>query len=126
MQTLTAIIKAPGCKPKKVKVQDSYQATKNLIGGYIEHIYPMEDSSIVFIADEEAKIKNLKPNVWIRDKRDIICGPIIVLGTDGDDFYSSLTTLETTAVMEYLKQNDATDYKGGLEPFMPTVYKVFI
>lgn len=53
------------------------------VGGYIEHIM-IEDFHI--ICNEEGKLLDLEPNVPIPG--DWICGTIIIVGIDGEEFTS--------------------------------------
>ena len=61
---------------------------KNLqthVNGYIETV-PCTDNSVI-ICNEEGKIKGLMPNfLYGGTFPDIICGTVIVCGTNGEDF----------------------------------------
>ncbi len=62
-----------------------------MVGGYIEAVYPFEDS-VAIVCDEEGKIKQAELNRSLRDKNgniyDIIAGPFIIVGLSEDNFAS--------------------------------------
>lgn len=70
--------------PYPADIPNDLQPIQDLIGGYIE-VLPLW-TGVVAIVDEEGKLKNRKPNVWVEKFQDYLCGTVILCGVDGEDF----------------------------------------
>lgn len=81
---MNVVVKEPGKKIKKIAIKNDLESLQELIGGYIECV-PL-DEDITIICDEEGKLKGLQPNIDI--EYDIICGTVVFVGNDGEDFRS--------------------------------------
>lgn len=83
-RTVTAIVKEPGMAPEIMEIANELWNYQRIVGGFIECVPWDEDH--VLIVNEEGKINGLEPN--FRFRGDVIVGPAIWVGVDGDDFAS--------------------------------------
>ena len=68
-------------------IENTLKNLQTIVGGFIE-IVPV-GSNAVIICNEEGKIRQLPTNIVIGDGSaiwDAICGDLVVVGTDGDEF----------------------------------------
>lgn len=70
--------------PYSADIPNELQPIQDLIGGYIE-VVPLW-RGVVALVDEEGKLKNRAPNVWVEELNDWLCGTVIICGVDGEDF----------------------------------------
>ena len=85
-------MKAIICKvgePAYVGEINGYEQMKEVVGGWIESIYPYEDE-VALVCNEEGKIKSLPLNRFLHDERgkllDVICGDFFLCGVGEEDF----------------------------------------
>ena len=90
MTKIKCLLVKPYELPEEKEIDNTLEAKQEIVGGYIECVYPTNDDSVVFICNEESKINGMKLNRDIG--YDIIAGPFLILGDDyenGD--FKSLT-----------------------------------
>ena len=81
----------PGKKPRKAEIDGSLQGMQQVVGGYIQAIYPFEDP-VALICNEEGKILDLPFNRALRDEDgdiyDIVSGTFFLCSAppDSDSF----------------------------------------
>ena len=81
----------PGKKPRKAEIDGSLQGMQQVVGGYIQAIYPFEDP-VALICNEEGKILDLPFNRALRDEDgdiyDIVAGTFFLCSAppDSDSF----------------------------------------
>ena len=80
--TIKVIIKKPGHMPQETEIEYSLKALQSLVDGHIEHIRVNEN--IGMLVNEEGKLNNMDANFQFGD--DIIVGPAVFVGYDGEDF----------------------------------------
>ena len=90
--TLEVVTVMPGRKPERISMPHTLEAMQEKVGGYIQAIYPYEDT-VAIVCNEEGKLMGLEPNRAVRDPytneiTDIICGPFFVCGLGEEDFCS--------------------------------------
>lgn len=78
------LFKEPGKEPRRMVVPDDLKTFQNLVGGNIEAHRLMDGINVLFICNEEGKLRCLEPNFYWR--RDLIVGPVIFVGDGGDGF----------------------------------------
>ncbi len=91
MDKIKGLLVKPYELPEEIEFENTLEAKQHLVGGYIEYVYPENDTSVVFVCNEEGKINGMKLNRFIG--YDIIAGPFLILGDDyenGD--FKSLTS----------------------------------
>ena len=80
---MTVLIVEPGKKPRKAEIDGSLAGMQQVVGGYIQAIYPFEDS-VALICNEEGKILGLPLNRSLRDEDgdiyDVIAGTFFLCG----------------------------------------------
>ena len=73
--------------PHKVKVVNELHKLQEIVGGNIE-VLNIADG-ILLICDEEGKLKpESEPNIYLPAYRDVIFGPVLIVGERGEDFDS--------------------------------------
>ena len=87
-KTVLVAIKKPN-QPLEVKeIEDKLEVLQEIVEGYIEAIYPMEnleEHSITIFGNEEAKLNHLPSNFWLYEKKDCMylsiasCSKIFIL-----------------------------------------------
>ena len=90
MSRIKGLLVKPYELPEEIEIENTLEAKQHLVGGYIECLYPEDDTSVVFICNEEGKINGMTLNRFIG--YGIIAGPFLILGDDyenGD--FKSLT-----------------------------------
>ncbi len=82
---------------KLIDVENSLEALQELIGGFLEAVsYGYND---VLICDEDGQAKGLKPNIYC--DAGLILGPIIICGSDEEEF-TDIDPLLVTSLRGYL------------------------
>ena len=88
---MTVLIVEPGKKPRKAEIDGSLEGMQQVVGGYIQAIYPFEDP-VALVCHEEGKILDLPFNRALRDEDgdiyDIVAGTVFLCGAppDSDSF----------------------------------------
>ena len=89
-------------------IEGSLESMQELVGGYIEAVYPFEDE-VAIVCDEEAKLTGKRANRALTDERgrvyDIICGTFFIAGLGEEDF----TDVPEELVSKYLDMYKAHD-----------------
>ena len=100
---IKVVIKKPHNETEITSVNNDLKTFQNLVNGYIECIPFPNDHSIQFVANEEAKMYGLLPNLCLPHYKDILCGNIAVVGTDEDGDFISLTERQIKKVKHYIE-----------------------
>ena len=69
---MKVIIVKPFTQPYTKEIKGDLQSMQEIVGGYIEVIYPFDDK-IALVCNEEGKLKGLKPNRFILDRNTGVC-----------------------------------------------------
>ena len=83
-ERIKAIYGAPGKSPIIIEVENDLQALQRAVGGFIEAV-TIEDG-ICVLCDEDGRYKGLQPTMVYKGI-DFV-GPVLFVGTDGDEFCS--------------------------------------
>lgn len=78
------LIVEPGKHPRIEEITGSLKSMQEIVGGYIQAIYPFDDP-IALVCDEEGLFKGTKWNRRI-SKDCAIKGPFFLCGLDEEDF----------------------------------------
>ena len=89
------LVVEPERRPVIKEIDGSLKAMQEIVGGYIQAIYPFDDS-VALVANDDGKFMNLPANRGLRDKNgqiyDIVCGTFFLCGAPADsDHFVSLT-----------------------------------
>lgn len=94
---ITAVVKEAGKPAEIVKIENTLESLRRIVGGHIEVIHVLND--IVMVCNEEGKLEDLRPNIAMPN--DVIVGTVIALGTEGDEF-RGLTDEESIFMRDYI------------------------
>ncbi len=93
---MRAIIKEVGKTPCVEDIENTLEALKTLVGGYIE-VVRMEDN-ILLICNEEGKLKQLPPNFAMG--HDVIVGTAVFVSFDGGEDFAGLNDEQMLYIMD--------------------------
>ena len=93
--SVRVLIIEPERRPEVKEIDGSLKTMQGIVGGYIQAIYPFDDS-VALVANDDGKFMNLPANRGLRDKNgqiyDIVCGTFFLCGAPADsDHFDSLT-----------------------------------
>ena len=112
--TMTVLKVMPGRKPERITIPHTLDAMQSMVCGYIQAIYPYEDS-IAIVCNEEGKLLGMEPNRAVRNEdgeiQDIICGTFFICGLSEDDF-CSLTEEQLIHYSEVFRYPEAFLWNG--------------
>lgn len=89
-EMIRVVVTVPGKKPEVSRIPESLAGMQKIVGGYIE-LFKTTESGIDLFCNEEGKLIDLEPNRYFPELGDIICGPIVAIGHDGEGASVSLT-----------------------------------
>jgi len=92
---MKVIIVKPQEKPVVAEIDSSLEAMQEVVGGYIQAVYPFE-APVALICNEEGKLLGLPLNRALRATEDTVCdiiaGTLFLCGASLDcDHFTSLT-----------------------------------
>ena len=92
---MRVLVVEPERRPEVREIDDSLKAMQEIVGGYIQPIYPFDDP-VALVCNDEGKLMNLPANRGLRDKDgpiyDIVSGTFFLCGAPADsDHFTSLT-----------------------------------
>lgn len=91
---MTVLIVEPGKKSRKAEIDGSLEGMQQVVGGYIQAIYPFEDP-VALVCNEEGKNLDLPFNRALQDEDgdiyDLIAGTFFICGAPlGRESFTSL------------------------------------
>lgn len=86
---IRALVVKPYELPKECMIPNTLKAKQEIVGGYIEYAYMMDDPNVALICNEEGKMTGLAINRDIG--HDIIAGNFIIVGDNDTGEDRSLT-----------------------------------
>lgn len=92
---MNVLIIEPEKAPREAEIGEGLKAMQDVVGGYIEAVYPYDDS-VALVCNEEGKLIGLPLNRKIEDF-DIIAGTFFICGLSEDNF----ATLEPELMEKY-------------------------
>lgn len=69
-----------GMPAMPIDIDGTLESMQELVGGYIEIVRYETMGSILYVVNEEGKVLDMKPNKFINDGKDLICGDFFVAG----------------------------------------------
>ena len=101
---MQVVIVEPQKKPEVREIGNSLQAMQQVVGGFIEALYPF-DEPVALICNEEGKLMDLPPNRALRDDTgevyDIISGTFFLCAAPTDsDHFEGLTDQQVKTYLE--------------------------
>lgn len=99
---MTVLLIEPGKTPRHMEIDGSLTGMQQVVGGYIQAIYPFEDP-VALVCNEEGKLLGLPLNRVLKDGDgdiyDIIAGTFFLCGAPLDS--ESFTSLEAVYLDKY-------------------------
>lgn len=90
-EQIRVLLVEPGEKPRLVSVEHTLENLQELVGGYIEAVYPWEDP-VGVVCDSEGLFKEYPPNRLLMDEDgepyDVLKGTFFIAGLGKEDFIS--------------------------------------
>ena len=101
---MQVVIVEPEKKPEVREIGNSLEAMQQVVGGFIEALYPF-DEPVALICNEEGKLMDLPPNRALRDDTgevyDIISGTFFLCSAPPDsEHFESLTDQQVKTYLE--------------------------
>ena len=100
-ENITVLVIEPEKKPYIKSIPSGLASLQQEVGGYIQAVYPWEDTPCCIVCDEEAKLKHSPYNRVIRDEDgdicDVVAGTFLIVGLGEDNF----TSLESRCIQRY-------------------------
>jgi len=102
---MTVLLIEPGKTPRHMEIDGSLTGMQQVVGGYIQAIYPFEDP-VALICNEEGKLLGLPLNRALKDEDgdiyDIIAGTFFLCGAPLDS--ERFTSLEEDLLEKYCQR----------------------
>ena len=100
------LVAEPGKTPEVKEIDGSLESMQEVVGGYIEAIYPFDDP-IALVCNDEGKINGMPPNRILIDKTgdifDIICGTFFLCeALPTEENFTGLSEAEVRKYMEMM------------------------
>ena len=85
---MKVIIVKPFTNPYVKEIKGDLESMQEVVGGYIQAIYPFDDKEVALICNEEGKIYDLTPNRFLLNCQsgicDFICGDFFLCYAPAD------------------------------------------
>ena len=110
------LVVEPERRPEVREIDGSLKTMQGIVGGYIQAIYPFDDS-VALVCNDDGKLLNLPANRGLRDKNgqiyDIVAGTFFLCGAPADsDHFVSLTPEQ---IERYQKRFHAPEMFWGMD-----------
>lgn len=92
---MRAIIKEVGKQPQIKDVENTLDALKSLVGGYIEVV--RLDNGVLLICNEDGKMQGLPPNFKLG--YDTVVGTAVFVSFDGKEDFTDLNDMQVEYLM---------------------------
>ena len=90
-EMIKVLLVEPMEKPRVIEIERDLDTFHELVGGYLQAVYPW-GSSCALICDDEGKYKGYRANRALVDEDgepyDIVVGTFLICGISGEDFAS--------------------------------------
>ena len=100
-ENITVLVIEPEKRPYVKTISSGLASLQKEVDGYIQAIYPWEDTPCCIVCDEEGKLKNKQYNRVLRDEDgyiyDAVAGTFLIVGLGEDNFVS----LESKYIKQY-------------------------
>jgi hypothetical protein len=114
---MKVIVVEPHKKARVEEIGRELEDLQELVGGYIEAIYPFDDP-VAIVCNDEGKMNGAELNRALYDERgqvyDIICGTFFVCGLGLEDFDSLTDDLAKKYLKRFGKPEDFLNLAGRI------------
>lgn len=113
---MRVVLVEPNKSARVEDIDDSYESLSDIVGGYIEAIYPF-DENVALVCNEEGKLMGLPFNRALKNTKgkvvDLLMGTFFIAGIGEDDFENIPEELEQKFVDMFAEpENFAIAYLG--------------
>ena len=106
---MKVIIVKPFTQPYTANIKGDLRSMQNIVGGYIEAIYPFDDEEIALVCNEEGKIEGLTPNRFLLNRNngicDFICGDFFLCYAPADS--ENFESIPDNLIQKYINKFSA-------------------
>ena len=102
IEKIKCLLVEPFKIPKEIEIDNTLEAKQQMVGGYIECVYPTNDNTVIFICNEEGKMNGMPLNRDIG--YDIIAGPFLIVGDDYEN--GDFKSLNDNQILRYKMRFD--------------------
>ena len=106
---MKVIIVKPFTQPYTANIKGDLRSMQNIVGGYIEAIYPFDDEEIALVCNEEGKIEGLTPNRFLLNRNngicDFICGDFFLCYAPADS--ENFESIPDNLIQKYIDKFSA-------------------
>jgi hypothetical protein len=106
-RNIRALVVKPYELPEEKMIKNSLEAKQEIVEGYIEYAYMLDDPSVVLICNEEGKLEGKSLNRDIG--HDIIAGTFIIAGDNDTGEDRSLTDDQIKKYQQRFNEKSITD-----------------
>ena len=121
---IRALVKEPGREARIEEIEDNWKAYGALVGGLMETVHFSGMKDVLAVINEEGKLQNLEPNIWLPERDDLIVGTAVFVGQSGENF-KSLNDAQIAKVKEYVAANDASGFTGDISDYNKVIFHSF-
>lgn len=107
---MKVLVKEPAQSPVQITIDGSLDSLQRLVGGYIEHVKFTD--SVGILVDEEGKLKELPPNIFLPSVRDALVGTVVFVG-EGDEEFTDIPETEAQLIMKAFEIPIGKERAGG-------------
>jgi hypothetical protein len=110
-----AVFLKPGARPQCVPVPVGLTDLKNYVEGHIEALYHWlpEHPGVLAYGNDEARLLGMPPSLYRQYDEQVLVGPLIFVGDDGQGDERALTDDEERAVLDYIERNNLSKALPG-------------
>lgn len=90
--TIRVLYKRPGKNLVEVEIPNELEWIQGAVEGHFEHIQICTDFAM--LCNEEGKLKGMEPNFYCKVLDDMIVGPVLFVGVDGENYADCPATKE--------------------------------
>jgi len=105
---LKVVLVEPGKPATSKELPNRLEVLQQEVGGWIEAVY-LPDDDACMIVNEEGKLLGMKPNILLKNSDgtayDVLCGNVLIVGIDEDDFCG----LSEDQTARYLEEYSTAD-----------------
>ena len=106
---MKVIIIKPFTQPYIKEIKNDLRSMQEIVGGYIEVIYPFDNPEIALICNEEGKLEGLTPNRFLLNRNngvcDFICGDFFLCYAPADS--ENFESMPDNLIQKYIEKFSA-------------------
>lgn len=109
-EKIKVVVKEVNKEAKIIEIENDLDSLQEIVEGNIQIISHPKYDDIDIILNENGKLEQLEPTMYMPEYNDICVGNILFAGVDYEEGKTiGLTDEQCTNVLEYLKENQVND-----------------